>query len=240
MSRPTVRIPLITLLLGALLAAGCKSAPTEEPPDYGLAAEQASLAARQKFYDLLLEIRPESIYDLINAENNLESDARKQLKPLVKEAENLADKAMKVDPDDVRGYLAKSDALYLNAVCNGSTTSFFCGLKRKVRKYYKKAKAINETYGQGSAFRLESRYLLHVRWPIRDPELSERAAWRAADLAPQSGPNMLALGDIQWMRGKRIEAIRTWKSAATARPGDSGIDYDARELALRRLHFAVE
>ena len=237
MSPRTVRI-LLPLLL--IVATGCKSKPAGEHPDYGLAAEQATLAARQKFYDLLLDIRPTNIYDLINAENELERDARKQLKPLVKEAEDLADKAIKVDAKDVRGHLAKSDALYLNAVCNGSTTSFFCGLKRKVRKYYRKAKQIDDTYGQGSAYRLEARYLLHVRWPIRDPELSERAAWRAADLAPESGPNMLTLGDIQWMRGKRIEAIRTWKSAAQTRPGDSGIDFDARELALRRLHVAGE
>ena len=142
MSPRTVRTPLLTLLvLGALMAAGCKSKPAGEAPDYGLAAEQSALAARQKFYDLMLDVRPANIYDLINAENELERDARKQLKPLVKETEDLADKAIKVDSKDVRGHLAKADALYLNAICNGSTTSFFCGLKRKVRKYYRKAKS---------------------------------------------------------------------------------------------------
>ncbi|MEM9383128.1 MAG: hypothetical protein AAGB93_24480 [Planctomycetota bacterium] len=194
---------------------------------------QAALALRSDPADL------PSTRRLIDAEDDVGSRLKSEVRSLAAASRDLADRALELRRDDpeARLYSALGRALVawslppLQALTGGGAASLPGTIETLANDHPDLASA--------SPMRLRGRFQSRAPWPYTD----RKAGVEALEAACRSAPiplNLLFLGDAYWLVGREAEALDAWERATAARANVEMRDAAVfqRELARLRIRSA--
>ncbi|QDV08471.1 hypothetical protein Poly30_40180 [Planctomycetes bacterium Poly30] len=152
---------------------------------------------------------------LIDAEDDVSSDLKGEVRSLAKESRDLAERASELRPDDPAAELFTTLGIGLSlwsmgplqALTNGATTTL-----------PKRIKAIAESHPEfegASPLRLKGRFASRAPWPYKDKKAGVEALERAVEVAPIP-LNLLFLGDAYWVNDQEQAALAAWERGTQA------------------------
>lgn len=178
---------------------------------------------------------------LIDAEDDVSSELKAQVRSLATSSRDLADKALTLREDDPAGRLFSTlgSGLFLwslgpfQALANGAATT----LPRRIGAL---ADDFPEFEG-ASPLRLKGRFQSRAPWPYKDKAGGVETLTRAVELAPIP-LNLLFLGDAHWIAGDAEAAVGAWERATRASADRETKDAAPllREIARLRIAAAAK
>lgn len=153
--------------------------------------------------------------ELIDAEDDVPSVIKDDVRSLAKESRSLADRALELRPGDAAGELFSTLGVGLSLWSMGPFQALANGAATTLPKRIKKIATDHPEFEGASPLRLKGRFQARAPWPYKDTAGGVETLERAVELAPIP-LNLLFLGDAYWVDGQEANAIKAWKRASAA------------------------
>lgn len=152
---------------------------------------------------------------LIDAEDDVTSAFKAEIRSLATESRDLADRALELRPDDAAAELFSTLGLGLSLWSMGPMQALANGAASTLPKRIKKIAKAHPAFEGASPLRLKGRFQARAPWPYKDTKGGVATLGRAAEIAPIP-LNLLFLGDAYWSADDEEAAIATWTRGTEA------------------------
>lgn len=153
---------------------------------------------------------------LIDAEDDVPGDLKDQVRSLAKSSKQLADRALKLRPNDPAGRLFSTLGSGLSLWSMGPLQALMNGAATTLPKRIRSLAEDHPAFEGASPLRLKGRFQSRAPSPFKD----RQGGVASLELAVEAAAiplNLLFLGDACWLAGDREGAIAAWDRATRAR-----------------------
>ncbi len=168
--------------------------------------------------DVALRFDPENLPKtsaLIDAEDDVPSALKGEVRSLAQESRDLADRALKLRPGDAAADLFNTLGIGLSLWTMGPFQALTNGAATTLPRRIKQVAEEHPEFEGASPLRLKGRFASRAPWPYKDKAAGVEALERAVEIGPIP-LNLLFLGDAYWINGNEEAAIATWERGAVA------------------------
>lgn len=181
---------------------------------------------------------PADVDALLALEETPREPWRAAILALCAEGEELARRALELDPELPGAHHYRALHLASLARARGIAQSLLAGLGPKIDAATRAAVAADPAFDDGSPHVLRGRFLDVAPWPFGDREEALEHLERAAELGPTI-PCALFLGDALWRAGRPAEAPAAWRLAFDVAPVEGALLLAPFQLARARLRLEL-
>lgn len=182
---------------------------------------------------------PQSLDDVLDAEDELPDEVRREVESLTAAGLEHARRALTLASEDPSARLHVALNLSLFTWSVGRTRALLDGLVGDSQEAMAAAIEADPELDAAAPLRLRGRFLSRAPWPYGDAEAAAQLLRRATTIAPVP-LNHLFLGDALHEIGDDVGAHAQWRASLTALPDEDTAPLVElhRELARRRIRLA--